>query len=121
MIKPNRKKIIGFIKTVQRSFHDSYIAYSFGGCYGFYEILKYIFPNAQPYFDKKEKNHIITKIGEDFYDINGLVDTHDKGIETIRLTEREKEYWENAAFGQRFEWMLAKYNSNCKLKSENKT
>lgn len=39
-------------------------------CYYFYIILKSRYPQAIPYYDK-EKSHIVTKIGNNFYDING--------------------------------------------------
>ena len=43
------KKILDFIKVIRGSFHDSCIVYSYGGCYGFYKILKHTFPTAKPY------------------------------------------------------------------------
>ena len=38
-----------------------------GNCYQFYEILKTIFPDAEPY----ENGHVLTKIDGEFYDIRG--------------------------------------------------
>lgn len=62
-----------FIKLLRKGspneFREIYIS---GACYKLYELLKYIFPNAKAYFTK-ERNHIITKIDDDFYDINGKV------------------------------------------------
>jgi hypothetical protein len=46
--------------------------YTSGSCYKFYELLKYIFPEAKAYYTK-DRNHIVIKIGDNFYDITGKV------------------------------------------------
>lgn len=102
------KRVLDFLNVIRNSFHDTYIVYNFGGCYGLYQILKFVFPDAQPYFDDEEKEHIYTKIGGRYYDIKG----EQKNIDKVKkLTEKEKQEWENVAWGQRIEWMVAKYNS----------
>lgn len=40
-----------------------------GSCYKFYLILKEIYPDAVAYYDS---DHIITKIGSMYYDIEGI-------------------------------------------------
>ena len=40
-------------------------------CYQLYLILKYIFPEAEAYYNC---DHVITKIKNVYYDINGIVD-----------------------------------------------
>ncbi|WP_104373495.1 hypothetical protein [Desulfocucumis palustris] len=54
---------------------DSYIEmiYLNGGCYRFYKFLKSIFPKAEPYINPR-KDHVVTKIGDNFYDIRGKAD-----------------------------------------------
>lgn len=54
---------------------DDYIEkiYLNGGCYQFYRFLKAVYPEAEPYI-KWDKNHVVTKIGKNFYDITGRVD-----------------------------------------------
>jgi len=54
---------------------DYYIKLIFtrGACYKFYEFLKELFPNAEPYLRKSDKNHVVTKIDEKYYDITGEV------------------------------------------------
>lgn len=42
----------------------------FGGCYNLFVILRTVFPEAVPYYDK---DHIITRIGNRYYDITGQV------------------------------------------------
>jgi len=42
-----------------------------GGCYLFFRILKSYFPSAEAYYNQ---DHVITKIGDKFYDITGTVD-----------------------------------------------
>lgn len=53
---------------------DFYIEYIFmnGGCYQFYIFLKVFFPNAKPQINSK-RNHIVTEINGNIYDIKGCV------------------------------------------------
>ncbi|MEM9990626.1 MAG: hypothetical protein AAF738_02615 [Bacteroidota bacterium] len=44
--------------------------FSFGSCWNFYELLKLVFPKSVAYYDC---NHIITRIGDRYYDITGEV------------------------------------------------
>lgn len=66
----NNIAIEEFIAAIRDSFIGSQQVYTEGSCYHFYLILKQVFPNAEPYFDL---DHIITKIGDKFYDITGEV------------------------------------------------
>jgi len=52
---------------------DEYIDHIFmmGGCYQFYLFLKAMYPSAIPYINYDE-DHIVTKIGNNLYDIRGL-------------------------------------------------
>lgn len=59
-----------FIAKIRDSFIGSQQVYTEGSCYHFYLILKEVFPDAEPYYDQ---DHIITKIGDSFYDITGEV------------------------------------------------
>lgn len=63
-------KVEHFIARVRDSFIGSQQVYTEGSCYHFYLILKEVFPNAKPYFNE---DHIVTKIGNKFYDITGEV------------------------------------------------
>lgn len=47
-----------------------------GSCYRFYIFLKAIFPQSTPYLNNK-RNHIATKIGDNLYDITGIVNSSD--------------------------------------------
>jgi len=73
---------------------DIYIEkiYLNGGCYKFYEFLKTIYPKALPYLTK-EGDHIVTKIGQSFYDITGSV----KG-KFIPPTKHEEEMCKSWSF-----------------------
>lgn len=42
-----------------------------GGCFKVYLLLKQAFPDAEPWYDS---SHVITKIGDAFYDIRGQVE-----------------------------------------------
>lgn len=62
---------LNFIRTIRKSFIGAEIVYMEGSCYQFYKILKCVFPDAIAYYDS---NHVITKIGNKYYDINGEVE-----------------------------------------------
>lgn len=59
-----------FIAKVRDSFIGSQQVYTEGSCYHFYLILKEVFPDAEPWYDNE---HIVTKIGNKFYDITGEI------------------------------------------------
>ncbi|MCY1340614.1 hypothetical protein D9M68_202520 [compost metagenome] len=42
-----------------------------GQCFQVYLLLKQVFPDAEPWYDS---NHVITKIGDAYYDIRGEVE-----------------------------------------------
>lgn len=44
-----------------------------GACWRFYLILKSVWPEAVPYITHLDGTHVITKIGDHFYDIGGKV------------------------------------------------
>lgn len=69
-----------FINTLRNSDDYIEIIYLNGGCYNLFKILKLIYPNAIAYKVKVVDSddfysHIVTKIGENYYDINGIVNT----------------------------------------------
>lgn len=110
----NHKKVIDFIRVARNSFPDAAIVYTWGGCYGFYLILKHLFPTAKAYFADSEYEHIITKIGDNFYDIKGQYVNRLKDV--VALSPTDHELWEGKASGQRVEYMLHKYNEMCNKK-----
>jgi len=59
-----------------------------GGCYRFYQFLNSLFPDAKPYINN-DKDHIVTLIGDTFYDINGVADGefHPLSIEDEEMCE----------------------------------
>ena len=120
MKKPSlHSDIRKFIKVIRASFHDSVLVYRYGACYGFFKILKKIFPSAQPYFSNEEKKHIVSKIKGRFYDIKGEFSFGDDEIPK-KLSVRDREVWESVADGQRLEIMLAKYTDHNRKISEGK-
>ena len=60
------------IKAIRQSFIGAEQVYTQGSCNMFHYILKAAYPSAKPYWSHKAK-HMITKIGNSFYDINGKV------------------------------------------------
>ena len=63
-------KVESFISRLRDSFVGSQQVYTQGSCYHLYLILKEVFPEALPYYDG---DHVITKIGDRYYDITGEV------------------------------------------------
>ena len=63
-----------FITRIALSFPHASQVYANGGCYQFHLILKEVFPSAEPYYIGSDEivEHVITKIGNYFYDINGI-------------------------------------------------
>lgn len=59
-----------FIGKIRDSFIGSQQVYTEGSCYHFYLILKEVFTDAEPWYDNE---HIVTKIGDKFYDITGEI------------------------------------------------
>lgn len=77
---------------------DRYIESIFmqGGCYRFHLFLKNIFSDATP-FIHKDKDHIISKIGDQFFDIKGIVENKN---EYSPLKKSELEMVENWSFSR---------------------
>lgn len=62
--------VLKLIDAICNSFDDAVKVYTNGGCFQFYLILRSVFPDAKPYYDS---NHIITRIGDRYYDITGRI------------------------------------------------
>lgn len=109
----NHKSILRFIKSVRESFPDAPIIYTFGGCFGFFKILKTVFPIAKTYRTKDYK-HVVAKIGNRYYDIYGeCVDISSKPkYDYEKISKEQEETWETVVSGQRVEYMIKKYNSD---------
>ncbi|ABO50334.1 hypothetical protein Dred_1809 [Desulforamulus reducens MI-1] len=76
--------VLGFIQLIKETAPKEMTRiFTQGGCYRFHLILKVVFPEAKPYkvgFCRNPKQmgredfiplHVISKIGNRFYDING--------------------------------------------------
>lgn len=79
-----------FIKSLRES--DAVIRqiYTQGGCYQFFLVLSSIDNNAECYINT-DKNHIVTRIGGSFYDIDGVADSTENyqkaSINDIRIAK----------------------------------
>ena len=70
-----------------------------GNCGNAYFILKELYPESKPYLYNKE--HILTKIDDEFYDINGIYTVDDKSkLEEINDDEA-LEWTNNYSFAHR--------------------
>lgn len=84
----DRNDILLFINLITSTF-GNYKKNS-EGCFRFYRILKFQYPDVVGYYNS---NHVITKIGEVFYDQNGIVEN----IEGyLPMTEYGVDYFEGA-------------------------
>ena len=80
-----------FIAKIRDSFVGSQQVYTEGSCYHFYLILKEVFPDAEAYYDQE---HIITKIGDKFYDITGEVEASSNMLKFEKIPS----YWLKSPF-----------------------
>lgn len=76
-------KVLNVCDKVFESFDGAFKYYTSGGCFQFHLILLFNFKEAAPYYDG---NHIITKIGKNYFDINGIYDIP-KGKVFIHLND----------------------------------
>lgn len=89
-------EVLEFIKIVRRAHPAMPQIYQSGSCWQFYELLNNRFPGeCDPYY---EVGHIITKIGDRFYDITGEVFPPDDvmpfyGFYSARSEKRVLEQW----------------------------
>lgn len=65
------EEIINLISIIRNADPNTIYVFTNGSCFDFYLMLKLFEPSAIPYYDS---NHVITKIGKRFYDINGEVE-----------------------------------------------
>lgn len=114
--KTTHKHILDFIRVIRQSFLDASIIYQYGGCYGFYKILKHQYPKTIAFFADKDEDHILSFIGGKFYDIKGEYYWSVKDIK--KLSKRDHELWDSKVSDQRVEYMLAKYNRELKKHAE---
>lgn len=63
-------KVEEFISTIRDSIVGSQEIYTGGSCYHFYKILKFVFPEAEAFYDQ---DHVVTKIDGNYYDITGKI------------------------------------------------
>jgi len=77
-------KVVRFISAVRELSPMMTTICTQGSCYPFYELLKTVFPAAVPYYN--DKAHVVTKIGDRFYDITGEV----KPKNAVAMSRTEK-------------------------------
>ena len=87
-------KPLEFINALRNS--DDYIRdiYMNGGCYNLFKVLKVLYPNSvafkvKIYNTDKEYNHIVTRINNNFYDIEGIA--NDKYFDRVVVKEKDIE------------------------------
>lgn len=65
--------VINIINALRKTDKSIEVIYMNGSCYRFHLFLKELYPNAIPYMSQ-DKDHVITKINNEFYDITGKVE-----------------------------------------------
>ena len=65
-----RRRVLALISAVRDSRPDSVEAYTRGGCFRFFLILRAVWPEAEAWYDG---DHVVTRIGGRYYDIRGDV------------------------------------------------
>lgn len=78
---------------------DPYIAMIFtqGGCYQFHKFLYNLYPNKAKLYINKKKDHVVTKIDGNFYDILGIVKNK---IDYIEATNKDIEMCQTWSFSK---------------------
>lgn len=64
------RHILNVIATIRDSHPEMVNIFKYGSCMNFHLILRSVFPEAEPYFNI---DHVITRIGNRYYDITGSV------------------------------------------------
>lgn len=64
------RKVMQFIGTLRDSHPDMVNIFTMGSCINLFFLLRISFPGAIAYYNV---DHVITKIGDRFYDITGCV------------------------------------------------
>ena len=88
--KPRIQILIALIRC---SHPDMKEIFTKGSCWSMFLILKEIWPSSIAYYDRTG-GHIITRIGESFYDICGLIEEHKIPENLIRLPHPDFRPWE---------------------------
>lgn len=67
-----------------------------GGCFKVFLAIKQAFPDAEPWYDS---NHVITKVGGEFYDIRGQVEpVSEVGAQYLRM--------DPLCFNRAYDWQM---------------
>jgi hypothetical protein len=102
-----QKDILDFIAIIRRSFSDASIIYQYWWCYGFYQIIKHIYPDIVPYLCNDA--HVVCRLWDFYYDIDGILEEWDNEFKEMTELDhyRASSWWD----GQRVENMIKKYNN----------
>lgn len=63
-------KVERFLYTLRETLPDATTRYCNGDCFKLFQLLKALYPEAQPYYDIVN-GHVYTQIGRSYYDIHG--------------------------------------------------
>lgn len=92
------RKILNFIGLIRDSDPNSGYLYTHGGCMNLFCILHSVYPEATAWYNC---NHIITKIGDYFYDIGGIVMNTENYIPYTQTYRKKRSA---RGFKQMYEW-----------------
>jgi len=96
------REVIAFLAAL-RDVHPDMARYGLnGGCFRVYLLLKQAFPAAEPWYDS---DHVITKIGDGYYDIRGQVEPVSAvGAQYLRM--------DSLCFNRAYGWDQQALNTN---------
>lgn len=57
-----------------------------GGCFNFFLILRAVYPEAEAWYDR---DHVVTKIDNKFYDINGVIKNTEKYLKFTQYFDKK--------------------------------
>ena len=94
----NHARVEQYIRLIREAHTDNVWLYQHGLCYELYRQLKFVFPQAELWY-QAVPGHVLTRIGGRFYDIEGVRRPSRKYLR--RVTARElgnPRRWKNISF-----------------------
>ena len=105
-----QREITALCRAIRHSFADASVVYTMGCCYGFYKILKEVYPTAKAvnvtYEDESRPSHVVAEINGTYYDVNGIYFDETSSFE--ECSERSHDAWDANISGYRTEWIMHK-------------
>lgn len=99
-MKPTIINVLTFISLIRESNKDSQFLYTNGQCYNFARILRFVFKDSHEFYYDYINGHVYSKIGNFYYDINGLYKSSTKNFEKLNHKKSHKPHRWNKRDGK---------------------